>query len=142
GPVCDQSLMTSVPGVFSCGNALHVNDLVDYVSESAVTAADGACAYEGAAEKLAAVAPDENIAYIVPQKIDLSKDMKEVCFYFRSRDVLDKCKLTFAANGKTIKEKKYPFLRPPEMERLVLDLSEAGLKASDKLTVTLEGEKK
>ena len=142
GPVCDQSLMTSVPGVFSCGNALHVNDLVDYVSESAVTAADGACAYEGAAEKLVAVAPDENIAYIVPQKIDLSKDMKEVCFYFRSRDVLDKCKLTFAANGKTIKEKKYPFLRPPEMERLVLDLSEAELKASDKLTVTLEGEKK
>lgn len=142
GPVCDQSLMTSVPGVFSCGNALHVNDLVDYVSESAVTAADGACAYEGAAAKLAAVAPDENIAYIVPQKIDLSKDMKEVCFYFRSRDVLDKCKLTFEVNGKTIKEKKYPFLRPPEMERLVLDLSEAELKASDKLTVTLEGEKK
>ena len=32
GPLCDSSAMTSVPGVFSCGNAYHVNDLVDYVS--------------------------------------------------------------------------------------------------------------
>lgn len=34
GPVCDSWAMTDVPGVFSCGNAFHVNDLVDYVSES------------------------------------------------------------------------------------------------------------
>ena len=34
GPVCDGQLMTEVPGIFSCGNALHVNDLVDYVSAS------------------------------------------------------------------------------------------------------------
>ena len=34
GAVVDQTLMTNVPGVFSCGNALHVNDLVDYVSAS------------------------------------------------------------------------------------------------------------
>ena len=142
GPSCDQSLMTSVPGVFSCGNALHVNDLVDYVSESAVTAADGACAFDGGKGRLAFVSPDENIAYIVPQKIDLSKDMKEVCFYFRSRDVLDKCKLTFSVNGKVIKEKRFPFLRPPEMERLVLDLSGAGLEENEKIAVTLEGDKK
>ncbi len=34
GPRVDQTMMTGVPGLFSCGNALHVNDLVDYVSES------------------------------------------------------------------------------------------------------------
>ena len=34
GPICDEQFMTSQPGIFSCGNALHVNDLVDYVSES------------------------------------------------------------------------------------------------------------
>lgn len=142
GPLCDQNLMTSVPGIFSCGNALHVNDLVDYVSESAVTAADGACAFEKESTDFAYIEPNENVAYIVPQKIDLSKDMSNVCFYFRSRDVLDKCKLTFSANGKTIKEKKYPFLRPPEMERLVISFDEAGLKKDDKITVTLEGERK
>ena len=142
GPVCDQNLMTSVPGIFSCGNALHVNDLVDYVSESAVTAADGACGFENADGEFSFIEPDGNIAYIVPQKIDLTKSKSEVCFYFRSRDVLDKCTLTFSANGKTVKEKKYPFLRPPEMERLVLSLDGAGLKKGDKIKVTLEGGKK
>ncbi len=142
GPLCDQNLMTSVPGIFSCGNALHVNDLVDYVSESAVTAADGACGYEKPLADFAEISPNENVAYIVPQKIDLSKNLGEVCFYFRSRDVMDKCKLTFAANGKVIKEKKFPFLRPPEMERLVLSLEDAELKNNDKITVTLEGEKR
>lgn len=142
GPVCDQNLMTSVPGIFSCGNALHVNDLVDYVSESAVTAADGACGFENADGEFSFIEPDGNIAYIVPQKIDLTKSKSEVCFYFRSRDVLDKCTLTFSANGKTVREKKYPFLRPPEMERLVLSLDGAGLKKGDKIKVTLEGGKK
>lgn len=34
GPQVNQYMETTVPGLFSCGNALHVNDLVDYVSES------------------------------------------------------------------------------------------------------------
>ena len=35
GPVVNESLETNVPGVFACGNVLHVHDLVDYVSEEA-----------------------------------------------------------------------------------------------------------
>ena len=35
GPVVNESLETSIPGVFACGNVLHVHDLVDYVSEEA-----------------------------------------------------------------------------------------------------------
>ena len=35
GPVADSMLMTNVPGVFACGNVLHVHDLVDYVVEEA-----------------------------------------------------------------------------------------------------------
>ena len=38
GPVVNESLETSIPGVFACGNVLHVHDLVDYVSEEAATA--------------------------------------------------------------------------------------------------------
>lgn len=40
GPTCDNNYMTNINGVFSCGNALHVNDLADYVSESGETAVD------------------------------------------------------------------------------------------------------
>ena len=42
GPVVDESLETNVPGVFACGNVLHVHDLVDFVSEEADRA--GTCA--------------------------------------------------------------------------------------------------
>ena len=35
GPVVNERLETSVPGIFACGNVLHVHDLVDYVSEEA-----------------------------------------------------------------------------------------------------------
>ena len=45
GAVVDQTLMTNVPGVFSCGNALHVNDLVDYVSLSGEQAGKSAAEY-------------------------------------------------------------------------------------------------
>ena len=38
GPVVDESLQTSIPGVFAAGNVLHVHDLVDYVSEEAAQA--------------------------------------------------------------------------------------------------------
>ncbi|MCK5155468.1 MAG: FAD-dependent oxidoreductase [Spirochaetales bacterium] len=44
GPVVDQHLMTTVPGLFACGNVLQVHDLVDFVSEEAEYA--GACAAE------------------------------------------------------------------------------------------------
>ena len=42
GPIVNQYMQTSIPGLFSCGNALHVNDLVDYVSESGKIAGERA----------------------------------------------------------------------------------------------------
>jgi NADPH-dependent 2,4-dienoyl-CoA reductase/sulfur reductase-like enzyme len=45
GPVCDQYCMTKIPGVFSCGNALQVYDLVDYVSENGETAGKNAARF-------------------------------------------------------------------------------------------------
>src|SRR5699024_10004015 len=45
GPVVDESLETSVPGIFSCGNVLHVHDLVDFVSQEAAQAGRRAARY-------------------------------------------------------------------------------------------------
>ena len=45
GPVVNESLETNVPGIFACGNVLHVHDLVDYVSEEAASAGKAAAAY-------------------------------------------------------------------------------------------------
>ena len=41
GPLVNESLETDIPGVFACGNVLHVHDLVDYVSEEASAAPEG-----------------------------------------------------------------------------------------------------
>ncbi len=126
GPVCNQCLMTSVPGVFSCGNAMHVNDLVDYVSQSGELAGRCAAVFLEEKRELAEIKTSENFAYIVPQKIDILKE-KNIVFYFRSREEYNKRVLNVKLDGKIIYSKKYQFLRPPEMERLIIDFSDISL---------------
>ena len=129
GPICDAHLMTSVPGIFSCGNALHVNDLVDYVSESGETAGKYAAKFvQGGHRDTVDIVPNENILYIVPQVLDLSSDNKDVVVYFRSREVFSKATFKIIADGKIVFEKNYAFLKPPEMEKVVVDFSNCDLR--------------
>ena len=130
GPLCDGQLMTSVPGIFSCGNALHVNDLVDYVSESGEEAGKNAALYSKTDRKYADIKINENISYIVPQRLNLSADNSETVIYFRSRKVLNSCVLRLEIDGEEVSRKKYAFLRPPEMERIVFDFSKYNLSES------------
>ncbi len=135
GPVCDNTLMSSVPGIFCCGNALHVNDLVDYVSESGELAGSAAAAYTGAARELVSLHAGDGLAYLVPQKLERGSDMSGVVCYFRSRSERRDSRLCVtAADGRVLFSKKYRALRPPEMQRLQLDLSECGESATFALT--------
>ncbi len=141
GPQCDASLMTSVPGVFSCGNALHVNDLVDYVSESGETAGKGAADYalkSGKEQDLVPLTAGDKVLYIVPQEIDRNAEDPETVLYFRSREILDKSVFRVKAGDTVLVEKRYPFLRPPEMEKLVVKLDPEVLAKADGLTAEIE----
>ncbi len=138
GPLCDAQLMTSVPGVFSCGNALHVNDLVDYVSESGEEAGRSAAEYSEKERKPIECSCGKGLLYLVPQSIDLNKDNSAVTVYFRSRDVLDGCKLKLTVDSETVFSKKYAFLRPPEMEKLVIDFNSFNLSESSKISFEIE----
>lgn len=139
GPLCDAGLMTSVPGVFSCGNALHVNDLVDYVSQSGETAGQNAALYDPHREQtLIPVTAGEGLLYAVPQRLDLQSDNSAVTLYFRSRENLGRCRLVITADGRVLFTRNYPFLRPPEMERLTLDLSDRGLTAETEIKLEIE----
>lgn len=142
GPVCDANLMTSVPGVFSCGNALHVNDLVDYVSESGEIAGESAADYASSEsplqrEKISLEAGDKCL-YIVPQRLDLGADNRKTIVYFRSREIVEKSIFRIRAGERVIFEKKYPFLRPPEMEKLIINFDKANLQPSESLTAEIE----
>jgi pyruvate/2-oxoglutarate dehydrogenase complex dihydrolipoamide dehydrogenase (E3) component len=141
GPVCDDDFMTSVPGIFSCGNALHVNDLVDYVSESGELAGKAAADYRYQPKELITFTIGKDFLYFVPQQISISQVSKMATFYFRSSEVLKKAVVTIKSNGKPIYEKKYSYLKPPEMETIKLDMSQFHLTKEDTLTVEVKGEK-
>lgn len=137
GPVCDNLYMTSVDGLFSCGNALHVNDLVDYVSENAAEAGKAAANYIKSERKLLEFSVGENLLYIVPQSIELESDLSAVTVYFRSSGDFNGKKFTIKVNGDTVFEKKYAFLRPPEMEKLVIDMNKFNLNMNSRIEFSI-----
>ena len=138
GPAVNGQLMTSVDGVFSCGNALHVNDLVDYVSESGETAGENAALYEKKERREINLSASNEFLYVVPQKLDLNRDNSRTTVYFRSREILDKCVFRIKKDGQEVFSKKYPFLRPPEMEKLVIDFDSFKLDESSELKLEIE----
>ena len=143
GPKCDETLMTSVPGIFSCGNALHVNDLVDYVSESGEIAGYAAAHYKSTADHESVnIKINDNLLYLVPHSVNIFNVDKPVTFYFRSKEVYEKATFKIMADGKTVFEKEYAFLKPPEMERVEVDFSKANLKSYSTITAEVEVMKK
>ncbi len=138
GPVCNAQLMTDVDGVFSCGNALHVNDLVDYVSESGEIAGENAAKYVKRERREIQINATNALLYAVPERLDLNADNSETIIYFRSREILDKCTFTITADGNEIFRKKYPFLRPPEMEKLVIEFNKFGLTETSEIKLDIE----
>ena len=120
GAVVDQDRETSVPGIFACGNVLHVHDLVDFVSEEAEIAGKAAAEYIGkvtAKEISVPVKTDGKIRYTVPQIITKKKD---VTVYFRVSDVYKNVKIKLTDGNKVILSKKRPKVAPGEMESIVL----------------------
>ncbi|MBR2765272.1 MAG: FAD-dependent oxidoreductase [Blautia sp.] len=130
GPVVNESLETSVPGVFAAGNVLHVHDLVDYVSEEAGLAGECAAAYiQACGENMCAPESDSGqvkitfsggIRYTVPCSIDPSKIGKWLKIRYRVGDVMTGRKVTLYLDGEPVLTKKRRVMAPGEMEELVL----------------------
>lgn len=137
GAIVDQNMMTLIPGVFACGNCLHINDLVDYVSESAESSADGAVKYyDGKQRSFAEIKGGDNILYVVPQRVDINSTEEKTVCYYRVNKPLSLSSLVVKVGGKEIYRKKYIALRPPEMQRVELDFS--SLKEGDEVVFEIE----
>ncbi len=79
GPLVDHRMMTTVAGVFACGNVLHVHDVVDYVSEEAEVAGSAASAWlqsEKTQVPDVTVKAGEGVRYVLPQSIDSRGEAK------------------------------------------------------------------
>lgn len=140
GPICDNDFMTKEEGIFSCGNALHVNDLVDYVSESGELAGKAAASYDYGKKKLLDFKISHDLLYIVPQRIDLSKEDKVVTMYFRSKEVLKNAVLYIKLEDTIVFERKYGYLKPPEMQRLKVDFNKFNIKENSSICIEVRGE--
>lgn len=122
GAKVDEFRETEMPGVFSCGNVLHVHDLVDYVSEEAEIAGKGAVHFlRGETdEKLAkpiALSASDGVRYTVPQRITESGN---VSVFFRVADVYKNAYITVKDGDTVLLHRKKTRLAPGEMERLEL----------------------
>lgn len=124
GPIVNESLETSMEGVFACGNVLHVHDLVDFVSEEAAIAGKNAVRYvKGAlstSEKRIEIVPGEGVRYVVPRYIQPEnvEDIWKV--RFRVGSVFQNCYLSTYFDGVCIARKKCPIAAPGEMEEIKL----------------------
>ena len=142
GPFVDDALQTSVPGVFACGNVLHVHDLVDFVSEEAGRAGRSAAAYiqrqgkKANPENIVRVEPGEGVRYTVPSTIDLNNMDDEVHLRFRVRDVYKGHAIRVLCGGEPLLTRKRKIMVPSEMEDVVL--KREALTGGD-LTVLIEG---
>ena len=122
GAKVDEFRETEMPGVFSCGNVLHVHDLVDYVSEEAEIAGKGAARFlrGETAGKLAApiaLSASDGVRYTVPQRITESGN---VSVFFRVADVYKNAYITVKDGENVLLHRKKARLAPGEMERLEL----------------------
>lgn len=145
GPCVYENGETSQPGIFACGNVLHVHDLVDYVTEEALAAGQAAATFvkheirgsetpkeQNRIEPDQQLTPspitlktDDHIAYTVPQHIRLDKLLKldkSVRIFFRVRQNYPQpMRIVFRdCQGKQIASFKRPYMAPGEMENVSL----------------------
>lgn len=125
GAVVDQSLQTVVPGIFACGNVLHVHDLADNVTTESERAGAAAAAWamEGAAAGMAdtgcrlTVSPAGIAGYALPGRITTVGLTK---LNFRVRRPVDAARVRILANGEELFAGKIRAFKPSVMESFPL----------------------
>ena len=125
GPVVNDSLETSVDGIFACGNVLHVHDLVDFVSQEAATAGKNAAAYIKAGEKkvqaeMLPISPEGGVRYTVPSFVRPSEMEENLTVRFRVGDVFKNKAIVVYFDDQLISKKKRQVMAPGEMEQVIL----------------------
>lgn len=145
GPIVNESLETNIPGVFACGNVLHVHDLVDYVSEEADRAGQNAAKFvkgelsEGTAD--IEIVATEGARYTVPSTINVDRMDDKLTVRFRVGAVYKDSYVSVYFDDERVMHNKKRIMAPGEMEQVILLKDKLAEKPDlKKITVKIEAD--
>jgi len=123
GAAVDETRETNIPGIFACGNVLHVHDLVDNASMEAAIAGRAAAAYieksmKNQSQQRIRIVAGKGVRYTVPQRINAVDQEAVVDIYFRVDQVYKMANIQVSQNGNVLLRKKRRIMTPGEMEKL------------------------
>lgn len=144
GPVVNESMETSIGGIFACGNVVHVHDLVDWVTEESRRAGKSAAKYVKNQLSSECVElntkPERGIRYIVPQRVRLNNVEDTLNLYMRVDSIYHNTNIVVKADGKLIKKIKKMHLAPGEMETVTLPIYDLKEQQIREITVEIQKE--
>jgi NADPH-dependent 2,4-dienoyl-CoA reductase/sulfur reductase-like enzyme len=122
GPMVNESMETALDGIFACGNAVQVHDLVDYVTQESRLAGRSAAEYvqNGQADSTGSVIhtiPGNGVKYIVPQQIRKGRGAK---LFFRVTNVYTNTTIVVNSGDTVLYTAKKLKVTPGEMESVEL----------------------
>lgn len=167
GAEVSEELETSIPGVFSCGNVLHVHDLVDFVSEEAEEAGQNAAVWlsenrslpglsqnsgqessadsspesgfsqSDLADDIVPAVSGDGVGGIVPQFVRRGTAKKEISFMFRPKNRFRDAVITASSGRDELIRKKAIALTPGEMCRVTIPAEK--LAQASEIRFSVEG---
>ena len=140
GAVVDDTFETAVPGIFACGNVLHVHDLVDHVSDESFRAGASAASFVmhgHSVSSFVTVLDGDGVRGTVPQKIRVGTD-RSVPLMFRPSAVFRNAAVVAECGGKVLCRKRSLIFTPGEMAQLTLTPDMLRLLPENTVTVRIE----
>lgn len=144
GPIVTDAMETSIPGVFACGNVVHVHDLVDFVTKESYLAGIGAAKYiKGILKRDSRrikVCAKNGIRYTVPQYLTVDNIEGEVNLFMRVDNIYKGVNLVVRDGERLLFKARKRIVAPGEMESVQLkkDLLTGVLRSE--ITIELEKE--
>lgn len=139
GPIVNEMMETSVPGIFACGNVVHVHDLVDFVSGEARKAGKAAAKYikgEVSEGEYIFLKNGNGISYTVPQKVRMVNVDNSLEVFMRVNRIFKDVKLEVKSGEEVLMSLKKNHMAPGEMERIMIP--KAKLEAAQGKEIVVE----
>lgn len=141
GSIVNESMETSIEGIFACGNVVHVHDLVDWVTEESKRAGKSAAKYvKGeltSRDKVINIKGINGVRYVIPQLLRVKNITESISLMMRVDNIYKNIKFMVKGNGQKIKEMKRAHVAPGEIETIKMTLNELTYRDYNEISVEI-----